>query len=63
MGVLRDTAIKEGYADPSFPQQIEAIDRYYQTLRDKLIQEVVEKRSKSFKVEVKKLLHEIIDEL
>jgi len=56
-------AIKEGYVDPSFSQQIEAIDRYCQTLRDKLIQVVVKKRSKEHKVEVKKLLHEIMDEL
>ena len=63
MGVLRDMAIKEGYVDTSFPQQIEAIDRYYQTLRDKLIQVVVKNRSKEVKVELRKLLHGIIDEL
>ena len=63
MGVLRDMAIKEGYVDTYFPQQIEAIDRYYQTVRDKLVQVVVKKRSKEHKVEVKKLLHEIMDEL
>ena len=41
-------AIKEGCVDSSFPQQIEVIDRYSQTLRDKIIQVVVKKRSKNF---------------
>ena len=63
MGALRDMAVKEGYVDSSFPQQIEAIDRFTQTLRDKILQAVVDKRSKKVKIEPKKLLQEIIDKL
>lgn len=63
MAVLRDMAVKEGFVDPSFPQQISDIDRFSQTLRDKILQAVVDKRAKKVKIEPKKLLKEIIDEL
>ena len=63
MAVLRDMAVKEGYVDPSFPQQINEIDRFSQTLRDKILQAVVEKRAKKVKLEPKKLLKEIVDKL
>ena len=63
MEVLRDMAVKEGYVDPSFPQQIAAIDRFSQTLRDKILQAIVEKRAKKVKIEPKKLLQEIMDKL
>lgn len=56
-------AIKEGYVNPFFTKQIEAIDRLSQTLRDKLIQAVINKRFKAVKVDAKKLLSEIIDKL
>jgi heterodisulfide reductase subunit C len=63
MGVLRDMAVKEGYVDPSFPQQIAAIDKFSQTIRDKILQAIVEKRAKKTAIEPKKLLKEIIDKL
>lgn len=63
MEVLRDMAVKEGYVDPSFPQQIAAIDRFSQTLRDKILQSIVEKRAKKVKIEPKKLLQEIMNKL
>lgn len=63
MEVLRDMAVKDGYVDPSFPQQIEAIDKFSQTLRDKILQAVVDKRAKKVKIEPKKLLQEIMDKL
>lgn len=63
MEVLRDMAVKEGYVDPSFPQQIAAIDRFSQTLRDKILQAIVEKRAKKVKIEPKKLLQEIMNKL
>ena len=63
MGVLRAMAIKEGYVDPSFPQQIAAVDRFSQALRDKILQAIVEKRAKKIKIEPKELLKEIIDTL
>jgi heterodisulfide reductase subunit C len=63
MGVLRDMAVKEGYVDPSFPRQIAAIDKFSQTIRDKILQAIVEKRAKKTAIEPKKLLKEIIDKL
>ncbi|MCK5514353.1 MAG: hypothetical protein KAJ00_07630, partial [Deltaproteobacteria bacterium] len=60
---LRDMAVKEGYVDPSFPQQINEIDRFSQVLRDKILQAVVEKRAKKVTIEPKKLLKEIVDKL
>jgi len=63
MGVLRDMAIKEGYVDPSFPRQIADIDKFSQTIRDKILQAIVEKRAKKVAIEPKKLLQEIIDTL
>lgn len=63
MEVLRDMAVKEGYVDPSFPQQIAAIDRFSQTLRDKILQAIVEKRAKKVKIEPKKLLQKIMNKL
>ncbi len=63
MAVLRDMAVKEGYVDPSFPQQINEIDRFSQVLRDKILQAVVEKRAKKVTIEPKKLLKEIVDKL
>lgn len=63
MEVLRDMAVKEGYVDPSFPQQIAAIDRFSQTLRDKILQAIVGKRAKKVKIEPKKLLQEIMNKL
>jgi len=63
MGVLRDMAVKEGYVDPSFPLQIAAIDKFSQTVRDKILQAIVEKRAKKVAIEPKKLLQEIIDKL
>jgi heterodisulfide reductase subunit C len=63
MGVLRDMAVKEGYVNPAFPQQIAAIDKFSQTVRDKILQAIVEKRAKKIAIEPKKLLQEIIDKL
>ena len=63
MGVLRDMAVKEGFVDPSFPQQIAAIDKFSQTIRDKILQAIVEKRAKKSDIEPKKLLQDIIDKL
>jgi heterodisulfide reductase subunit C len=63
MAVLRDMSVKEGFVDPSFPQQISDIDRFSQTIRDKILQAVVDKRAKKVTIEPKKLLKEIIDKL
>ena len=63
MAVLRDMAVKEGFVDPSFPQQISDIDRFSQTIRDQILRAIVDKRAKKVKIEPKKLLKEIIDEL
>jgi len=61
--VLRDMSVKEGFVDPSFPQQISDIDRFSQTIRDKILQAVVDKRAKKVTIEPKKLLKEIVDKL
>jgi heterodisulfide reductase subunit C len=63
MAVLRDMSVKEGFVDPSFPQQISDIDRFSQTIRDKILQAVVDKRAKKVTIEPKKLLKEIVDKL
>ena len=63
MAVLRDMAVKEGFVDPSFPQQISDIDRFSQTIRDQILRAIVDKRAKKVKIEPKKLLKEIVDKL
>jgi heterodisulfide reductase subunit C len=63
MAVLRDMSVKEGFVNPSFPQQISDIDRFSQTIRDKILQAVVDKRAKKVTIEPKKLLKEIVDKL
>jgi len=63
MGVLRDMAVKKGYVDASFPQQIAAVDKFSQIMRDKILQAIVHKRAQKIAIEPKKLLQEVLDEL
>ncbi|MBW2554935.1 MAG: hypothetical protein JRE20_12515, partial [Deltaproteobacteria bacterium] len=46
-----------------FPQQINDIDRFSQTIRDQILHAVVDKRAKKITIEPKKLFKEIVDKL
>jgi heterodisulfide reductase subunit C len=63
MGVLRDMAVKKGYVDASFPQQIASVDKFSQIMRDRILQAIVQKRAQKIAIEPKKLLQEVLDDI
>ncbi len=63
MGVLRDMAIKEGYASPAFLKNIEDIDRFSQLVRHHMVMSVVEKKKEDKDVNPKDLLNEVSGKL
>lgn len=63
MGVLREMAVKEGYAKPSFLKNIEEIDRFSQMVRHHMVLSVVGKKSEDFSLNPKDLLNQVMDKL
>ena len=63
MAVLRLLAIKQGFVHPSFPKKIEEIDRFTNTLRDKMILNIVKNRKEEISKDPKDILREVLKEL
>ncbi len=63
MGVLREMAVKEGYATPSFLKSIEEIDRFSQTVRHHMVMSVVSKKAEDSSINPKDLLTEVSGKL
>ena len=63
MDVLRKMAVKEGYAKPSFVENVEEIDKYSQTVRHHMVMSIVKRKSEDFSVNPKDLLHQVSDKL
>ena len=63
MGVLREIAVKEGYAHPSFPKTIEDIDKFSQTVRHNMVMSVVAKKKEGVGVNPKDLLRQVSEQL
>jgi heterodisulfide reductase subunit C len=63
MEVLREMAVKEGYVNPSFPKALKAIESFIQTIRDRMVTSVVEKRNEEIKVTPGEMLKEIVEKI
>ena len=63
MGVLRDMAVKEGFALPSFLKNVDAIDRLAQTVRHHMVMSVVDKKKEDFSVNPTDLLKKVAEKL
>jgi len=61
MEVLREMAVKEGYVNASFPKALKAIESFIQTIRDRMVTSVVEKRNEEIKVTPREMLKEIVE--
>lgn len=63
MGVLREMAIKQGYVNPSFYKNIQAIDRFSQTIRHHMVMAIVDKKQEDVLIEPKDLLNRVTEKL
>lgn len=63
MGVLRDMAVKEGYATPSFLKNIGEIDKFSQIVRHHMVMSVVEKKKEDLSINPKDLLSQVSEQL
>ncbi len=63
MGVLRDMAVKEGYALPGFLKTMESIDKFSQTVRHNMVMSIVDKKKEDFSINTKDLLKQVADRL
>jgi heterodisulfide reductase subunit C len=63
MGVLREMAVKEGYADPSFLKNMEQIDRFSQTIRHDMVLSIVDRKKEDFSVNPTEQLKAVVDKL
>ncbi len=63
MGVLRELAVKEGYAAPSFLKSMEEIDKFSQTVRHNMVMSIVGKKSEDVSFEPKDLLKQAAEKL
>lgn len=63
MGVLRDIAVAEGFASPGFLKNMEAIDKFSQTIRHHLVMSVVDKKKEDVSVNPKDLLQKVTDRM
>jgi len=63
MEVLREMALKEGYVNPSFPKLLRAMESFVQTIRDKMLMSVIEKRNQEIKITPKDILKEIMEKV
>jgi heterodisulfide reductase subunit C len=63
MGVLREMAVKAGYADPSFLKNMEQIDRFSQTIRHDMVLSIVDRKKEDFSVNPTEQLKAVVDKL
>lgn len=63
MEALRNIAVREGYVDPSFLKAIEEIDNLSQKVRLEMVNEVVKKKDKKVKLNLKELLAKAVKKL
>jgi heterodisulfide reductase subunit C len=63
MGVLREMAVKEGYAKPSFLKNIQEIDRFSQTIRHHMVMSIVDKKLEDFGINPKDLLNQVAEKI
>ncbi len=61
MKALRSMAVKEGYAHPSFADQIKEVDTFSQKLRHQIVLSIVARKSEEMKVDVEKLAKEALE--
>lgn len=61
MKTLRSMAVREGYAHPSFPEQIKEIDAFTQRLRHQMVLSVADKKSEAMKVDPARLVEEALE--
>jgi len=62
MGVLRDMAVKEGYVNPSFLEQIREIDRFSQKVRHQMVMSIVPQKLAGTRIEPDQLLAQMTAE-
>ena len=63
MGVLRELAVKEGYAKPSFLKNMQEIDRISQTIRHHMVMSIVDKKLEEFSINPKDLLNQVAEKI
>jgi heterodisulfide reductase subunit C len=55
MSALRNIAVREGYVDPSFLEAIRKVDSYVHSIRVKMVENILDKKSKKLKIEPKEI--------
>ena len=63
MAVLRQMAVKEGYAAPSFLKNVQEIDRLTQTIRHHMVMAIAPRKLEDFTVKPKELLNQAAEKL
>ncbi len=60
---LRNMAVREGYVQPSFLEQVKEIDTFSQKLRHQIVLSIVDKKSEELEVAPAKLAEEALETL
>ena len=60
MKALREMAVREGYAHPSFVEQIKEIDAFSQKLRHEMVLSIVDNKSEEMKIDPAKLAEDAL---
>jgi heterodisulfide reductase subunit C len=63
MEVLREMAVQEGYVHPSFPKALKEIEAFVQTIRDRMVTAVINKRKEEIKATPRDILKEITEKI
>ncbi len=63
MGVLRDMAVKQGYVDASFMNNVNDIDSFTQALRHHMVMAIADKKTEIFTANPKDLMDKVSGEL
>lgn len=61
MGVLREMAVKEGFASREFLKNMEAIDKFSQTIRHHMVMSIVDKKKEDVSINLKDLFQKVAD--
>lgn len=59
MSALRNITVREGYVHPSFTDAIEKIDKWTQEIRLKMVNSILDEKTKEVSIEPEKLINKI----